>query len=166
MKQKQLYSIGHGARKIHDFIDLLKKFGIGYVADVRSYPQSRFHPHFNRKALEESLAAAGITYLFMGDALGGRPNDKSCYVKDVIDYGKVAEKEFYRNGVKRLKTAFEKELPVAIMCSERNPADCHRSRLIGKTLSTEGIDLLHIDENGKLASQKDVIARTGNATLF
>lgn len=166
MEQQKLYSIGHGARKIGDFIDLLKKYGIRYVADVRSYPQSRFHPHFNRRALEESLAAESIAYIFMGDELGGRPKDETCYVDNAIDYGRVAEKEFYQKGIARLKTAFEKQLRVAIMCSERNPADCHRSKLIGQTLLSEGIDLLHIDEHGNLISQKDAIGRKTSSTLF
>lgn len=148
MDSKSLYSIGHGARKTEDFITLLKQYGIRYVADVRSFPQSRFHPQFNRKALENSLGVKEITYVFLGNQLGGRPADKTCYIDGVIDYERVATKDFYKIGIERLKTAYEKSLPVAIMCSERDPRDCHRSKLIGKTLASIGIELLHIDETG------------------
>lgn len=105
MDSKSLYSIGHGARKTEDFIKLLKQYGIRYVADVRSFPQSRLHPQFNRKALENSLGVEEITYVFLGDQLGGRPADKTCYIDGVIDYERVATKDFYKIGIERLKTA-------------------------------------------------------------
>lgn len=162
MRRKIMYSIGHGSRKIEAFIQLLKEQKIDYLADVRSHPQSRFHPQFNRKALEQSLAQAGIIYVFMGDLLGGRPTDKNCYVNDRIDYELVKQRDFYRLGIGRLKTAYEKNLAVAIMCSERNPCDCHRSRLIGKTLSDEGIELLHIDELDELSEQARVMNKLKN----
>lgn len=154
-----LFSIGHGSRKINEFIGLLKSVNIQYLVDVRSYPQSRFHPQFNQKALEQSLHQACISYVFMGDTLGGRPKDQSCYTNGQVDYTILQTKDFYQEGIKRLKIACEKELPVAIMCSERNPCDCHRSRLIGQTLSKEGVSLLHIDESGQLADQTTVMNR-------
>lgn len=163
MNKQPLYSIGHGARKIGDFISLLHFFKIQYLADVRSYPQSRFHPQFNRKPLEESLNTTGIQYIFMGDQLGGRPKDRTCYVADRINYTIVQSKDFYRQGIDRLKAAHEKNLAVAIMCSERNPGDCHRSRLIGQTLAEHGITLLHIDEHGKLVEQAFLMNRLKNA---
>lgn len=68
-----LYTIGHGSRKAEDFIDLLHKYGVMYLIDVRTYPHSRFHPQFSRAALQSLLEAHGIRYVFMGDLLGGKP---------------------------------------------------------------------------------------------
>src|ERR1043165_3548911 len=121
-----IYSIGHGTRKIDDFIKVLKDFGIQYLVDVRSRPYSRFNPQFNQDNLKHSLAKNGITYFFMGDTLGGRPTDPTCYdVTGKIDYEKVKTKEFFKTGMERLKKAYEKEIPVAIMCSESKPGECH-----------------------------------------
>jgi uncharacterized protein (DUF488 family) len=156
--QHSLFTIGHGSRKSEVFIDLLKKHGIQYLVDVRSVPLSRFHPQFNRNTLSSALEASGIRYIFMGDELGGRPKDQSCYNETgKIDYNLLSKKPYYREGIERLKTSVNKGLRTAIMCSERNPAECHRTLLIGATLYSEGISLLHIDEQGSLKDQPQVM---------
>jgi uncharacterized protein (DUF488 family) len=154
MGKKPLYSIGHGSRKIEDFLMLLQTYEIKYLVDVRSQPYSRFHPQFRQKELKEYLEAGNIEYVFMGDSLGGRPKDKSCYNEaGKVDYGILAAKDFFTAGIERLKTACEKNVGLAIMCSERNPGECHRSKLVGKALAARGIVLQHIDESGRLKEQ-------------
>ena len=94
----------------------------------------------------------------MGDELGGRPKDNSCYDNDgKVDYEKVKSKAFFQNGIKRLKTAYNKSINVVIMCSESKPVECHRSKLIGRALDADNIVIKHIDENGKLKDQTTVI---------
>ncbi len=61
-----LYTIGHSNHPIDRFLGLLQQHGIQLLADVRSPPFSRFNPQFNRQKLQQSLAAAGIDYLFLG----------------------------------------------------------------------------------------------------
>jgi uncharacterized protein (DUF488 family) len=159
MEKKPLYTIGHGNRKAPDFLDLLKEYGIEYIVDVRSVPYSRFHPQFNRNALESFLAQHDIRYVFMGDELGGRPKDVTCYSKDgKIDYEMLKGKDFFKNGIDRLKTAYDKDINLAIMCSERNPCECHRSKLIGQVLASDNIIVLHIDEQGKIKAHSTVIS--------
>ena len=41
--------------------------------DVRTAPYSRHWPQFNREELAHSLKAAGITYVYLGRELGGKP---------------------------------------------------------------------------------------------
>jgi len=151
-----LYSIGHGTRPEQDFMDLLKHYHSKYLVDVRSLPRSRFNPQFNRKALEHSLAHLNVKYVFMGDTLGGRPDDPSCYVDGKISYHTLGQKDFYLSGIERLMKANDQDLNLAIMCSERKPQDCHRSRLIGKTLLGKGINLQHINEQGEIISQSQL----------
>lgn len=153
-----MYTIGHGNRTIEELITLLNKYDIKYVIDVRTTPYSKYSPQFNQEVLKHSLEQNSITYVFMGDSIGGRPNDNSCYNKDgTIDYDRIESKEFYKNGIERLKTAYNKSIPAALMCSESKPTECHRSKLIGRTLSREKIWLKHIDENGKLKDQVTVL---------
>ncbi|QNU25063.1 hypothetical protein IC806_01710 [Geobacillus zalihae] len=72
---------------------------------------------------------------------------------------------FYRKGIKRLSTAYEKNLSVALMCSELKPEACHRSKLIGQTLSAKNIEVKHIDENGELITHNQVIQRLTGGQL-
>ncbi len=158
MEKKPLYTIGHGNRKTEDFLALLKDFGIEYLIDVRSQPYSKFNPQFNQNDLKFFLERNGIKYVFMGDTIGGRPKDTSCYDNEgKVDYEAVKMKEFFLNGINRLKTAYNKDINVVIMCSESKPCECHRSKLIGKVLVTDNIVLKHIDEKGRLKDQLTVI---------
>jgi len=158
MEKKQLYTIGHGNRKSEDFLALLKYFGIQYLIDVRSQPYSKFNPQFNQNELKFFLERNEIKYVFMGDNIGGRPNDSSCYDDEgKVNYEEVKAKDFFLQGIGRLKTAYEKNINAVIMCSESNPCECHRSKLIGRVLFNDNILLKHIDEKGKIKSQIDVI---------
>lgn len=158
MEKHPLYTIGHGARKNEEFLFLLQQFNVEYLIDVRSQPYSKFYPQFNQNQLKVFLESNNITYVFMGDALGGRPEDPTCYdTEGKVDYAKVKNKDFFVQGIHRLKTAYSKNLVTAIMCSESKPCECHRTKLIGQELSKEHIGLKHIDENGRLKDQATVI---------
>jgi uncharacterized protein (DUF488 family) len=154
----KIFSIGYGNRTFKDFVELLKHYKIDYLIDVRSQPYSKRYPDFSQKRLSELSLNYGVRYVWMGDTLGGRPNDPDCYTNDgKVDYEKCAAKEFYLAGIARLKNAVEQQLNVVIMCSEIKPQECHRSKLIGETLVKEGISVFHIDENGKLKPHEIVI---------
>ncbi len=134
MAKIPIYTIGHGNRSLEDFIELLQRYDITYVIDVRSQPYSRYTPHFSHSALEASLKEQHIRYVFMGDTLGGRPSDESCYHNDKPQYDIIRTKPFYLQGIARLRIVWEKQLRVALLCSEAKPQECHRSKLIGNTL--------------------------------
>lgn len=165
-----LYSIGHGNKSFEEFEGELRSFDIQYLIDVRTKPFSKWNPSFNQEILKYLLQGNGYTYVYMGDLIGGLPNDPSCYTDGHIDYSKVREKDFFRKGIDRLLTAAEKELRVAIMCSESEPEKCHRSKLIGQELLKHNISLNHIVGIGKSLSQETVMAiltkGAGTMTLF
>lgn len=167
MSQLPIFTIGYGAREITSFVTTLQNYQIAYLLDVRSKPYSRYKPDFSKQALEDHLKRAGIRYVFMGDTLGGQPEDPACYTDGKVSYEKVEQQLFYRQGIGRLRQAWQQQLRVAIMCSEGKPEQCHRSTLIGKTLAAEGILVMHIDENDQLISQAEAIVRkNGQPGLF
>lgn len=151
------------------FIDTLRRYGITYLIDVRSKPYSRFKPDFSKDRLEEHLRQAGIRYVFLGDALGGRPDDPTCYdVDGKVLYEQVGVRPYYLAGIDRLAKAQSQGLSVSLMCSEGKPENCHRSKLIGKSLAARGLEVVHIDEHDELIDQQDVLSRLtgGQPSLF
>lgn len=163
MTDSTIYSIGHGNKKIDDFVDELKSFNIFFLLDIRSKPYSKWSPHFNQSQLEMELKKHNIKYVFVGDSLGGLPDDRSCYDyngKVVYDY--IKEKDFFKEGLKRLTTANEKKINIAVMCSESNPSECHRSKLIGQELLKQDISIKHIISRFKFKSQELVMAELTN----
>lgn len=160
MEEKIIFSIGHGTRKLEEFLDLLKKYSINFLIDVRSQPYSKYSPQYNQNILKDHLEMHNIKYVFMGDSLGGRPKDLSCYDEEgKVDYLKIKIKDFYLDGINRLKTAYQNNIKVVIMCSESNPCECHRSKLIGMSLVEDSnkIFISHIDEKGRLKDQATVM---------
>ena len=163
-----LYTIGHGSRSIESFFALLERYSIDFLIDVRSQPYSRYSPHFSKAPLEAFITQRGLHYVLMGDVLGGRPSDQSCYVANKADYALIGEKVWYQQGIARLHTAWEKQLRVALLCSELKPQECHRSKLIGNTLLSQHIDVAHIDEEGELKGQAELnlVLTHGQLPLF
>jgi ATP-dependent DNA helicase RecQ len=156
-----IFTIGYGKQSGDEFVALLKQHAIQFLIDVRSAPYSRYKPEFSKDTLADMLREQGIRYVFMGNLLGGRPDDPDCYTNGRIDYERIKTMPFYQQGIARLQTAFEQQHRVAIMCSEGKPQECHRTLLIGQTLTELGVPLCHIDENGELHSQEAVLARLG-----
>jgi uncharacterized protein (DUF488 family) len=164
-----IYTIGYGARDMTAFLDALHAHGIQYLVDVRSAPYSRFKPEFSKEALAARLREAGIRYIYMGDALGGQPKDAGCYGPDgKVLYDAVKALPAFGAGLDRLAKAHREGLRVAVMCSEGKPEACHRSKLIGVALAEKGVPVLHIDEEGALRTQTEILSDLtgGQPSLF
>src|SRR5678816_3279133 len=71
MVKKIIWTVGHSTRSGEEFVQILKAHEVQVLVDVRTYPGSRRYPQFNREALSESLAKAGIEYKHE-PRLGGR----------------------------------------------------------------------------------------------
>jgi len=171
MKGTTVYSIGHGNKKIEDFIQELKAFEIQFLLDIRSKPFSKWNPQFNQNELKFKIEENGTKYVFVGDTLGGLPEDRSCYDNNgKVVYDLIKEKDFFKEGLERLTTANEKQIKIAIMCSESKPEECHRSKLIGQELLKKKISLKHIISDKMFKSQEMVMAELtkgkGTVDLF
>jgi uncharacterized protein (DUF488 family) len=158
--RKVLFSIGHSNHGLEKFITLLKDNNIEVVADIRSRPYSRFASQFNKAAIKDSLHAHGIRYLFLGDMLGGKPDDKGFYDLDGnVLYSRIIETPEFHHGVERLMKG-SKEYRLALMCSEENPLNCHRYHLVSKSLEKRGVDVVHIRGDGNLQSSNELAGET------
>lgn len=154
-----IYTIGYGNRTPEEFMRLVKALAVAYLVDVRAYPYSRHEPQYNQDKLANLLRASGIRYLFWGRELGGRPKNPSYYVNGRVNYKLMSTDPLYIGAIERLVTADRKNLRVIAMCSEMRPEQCHRSKLIGVSLAQKGRVVLHVDEQGQLVTQDDVLNR-------
>lgn len=151
-----LLSIGHSTHPIEVFVELLRGQAVESVADVRTTPFSRFNPQFNRQSLERDLHASSIRYLFLGEELGGRPDGDRFYDHEGrVLYGRMAESRRFESGLSRLAQRAERSR-VAVMCSEENPAGCHRFLLVTRVLHDQGIEVTNIRGDGSTQRTEDV----------
>jgi len=162
---RTFYTIGHSSHSGERFRELLQQHRVEVVVDTRSAPYSRYTPQFDREALRELVVAAGIKYLFLGDVVGGRPRDESHYDEHGrARYGKVAETPDFLDGIARLEHGAD-EFRVALMCSEEDPAHCHRRLLIGRVLIERGAQVMHIRGDGEVQEETQVAASSGKALV-
>jgi uncharacterized protein (DUF488 family) len=146
-----LFTIGHSNIPAERFTAMLRGAGVEAVADVRSVPASRFCPWFSAKTLAPILAKAAMNYLFFGDELGGRPRHPSLYRDGVADYEAMAQRPEFQAGLDGLLTSARKQR-LCLMCSEREPLDCHRCLLVARALAARGLSVGHILHDGGIES--------------
>ena len=154
-----VFTIGHSRHSIEKFLGLLRQHEVAVLVDARSQPVSRFSPHFARKALERALGAASISYLFLGDSLGGRPASPECYdAEGRVDYDRIAAQAFYRRGIEQLLEGMA-QLRVCVMCAEEDPSRCHRRLLVARTLVDRGVEVRHVRGTGAIETEDELRAR-------
>lgn len=165
-REPSVLTIGHSNHSLDRFLGLLRQHDVEVLVDARSQPASRFSPHFTRKALERAVTASSIHYLFMGDALGGRPASRECYGADgKVDYDRVEAQDFYRRGIEQLQGGIAR-FRVCVMCAEENPSHCHRRLLIARTLVRSGVDVRHIRGTGAVQSEHELRAGAHQLSLL
>jgi uncharacterized protein (DUF488 family) len=147
-----IYTVGHGAQSIDDFLAILQEANIQVLVDVRRYPGSRRHPQFGREALSRHLIGVRIRYEWWGESLGGRrmsapgSPDRHAAWKDESFRAYAAHMEtpeFRKKLGDLLKLAADHR--VAIMCAESLWWRCHR-RLIADAAIVSGSEVIHLQK--------------------
>jgi uncharacterized protein (DUF488 family) len=150
-----LFTVGHSNLSIEEFIRLLKKHQVDVIVDVRSHPYSSYLSHFNRDLLKFELLKSKFKYVFLGNELGARPKDLSCYINNKAIYSKITGSNNFQNGIKRILVGLNK-YQIALMCAEKDPISCHRTILICKHLRQQNIEIDHIIDDKTLESQEQL----------
>ena len=156
---QSILTIGHSTHTHEAFLTLLRQHEISVLCDVRSVPNSRFNPQFNRNNIQETLLHAGINYVFLGRELGARSDDPKCYENGKVKYDRLAQTELFHSGLERLTAGLAQGFRISLMCAEGDPLDCHRSILIARHLTGLGIPVQHIHSDGSLETQEQAIQR-------
>jgi uncharacterized protein (DUF488 family) len=145
-----VFTIGHSTRDLADFSRVLQAHDIRLLEDIRAFPMSRRHPHFNREHLELWLPEIGCDYVWEKD-LGGRrgkqmPPEQSPNIAmrnpSFRNYADYMLSDEFQQAVERLVKHAEAHHTV-IMCAEQLYFRCHRM-LVSDYLVSRGHTVLHI----------------------
>ena len=154
--KREIFTAGHSNRGAEELCALLVEAGVTRVADVRRYPVSRRYPQHGKDRLAAALAAAGIAYVFLGAALGGRleptqPREQSrnAGFRDpaLRAYADALDSPELAAGLDDLE-ALASAHPTAVLCAERDWHDCHR-QILADVLATRGWTVTHLIRPGE-----------------
>jgi len=142
-----IFTVGHSTRLFAELVDVVRAHGVRAIADVRIFPRSRRHPHFNDYALARELPAQGLAYLPF-KSLGGHRKPKPDSINTAWrnasfrGYADYMQTPSFQSALDELMRA-AREQPTTIMCAEAVPWRCHRS-LIADALLVRGWDVQDI----------------------
>ena len=149
-----VFTVGHGARSADALIAVLQSARVSTLVDVRRFPGSRRHPHFAREALTASVPAAGISYEWQGEALGGRrsartPSRHTALLNEAFGgYADHMDTAEFRNAVDELGSRARAGERLAVMCAETLWWRCHRS-FVADAFVCRGVDVVHLTDLGR-----------------
>lgn len=128
----RMFTIGYEAATMAEFLAALQQAGVERVIDVRAVPNSR-RPGFSKTPLRNALAEAGMDYVHLkalGTPADGRTAARAGRQDDLkrIYAGQLELPEAIVAAAQMRELAAEK--PSALLCYERDPAQCHRSLLL------------------------------------
>ncbi len=157
--QYPVFTIGHSNHFWEEFIKLLLRHRIDEVVDVRSSPYSRYAAQFNHADLQQTLEDIGVGYEFLGGELGGRPADSSCYDGNgQVQYDRVAETDAFDDGIRQVMRRAD-DRRVVLLCTEKEPLECHRTLLVARALTEREVAVEHILSDSSLESYTVSIER-------
>lgn len=153
LNSMRLFTIGHSSRSLEEHIRLLQDQQIERLVDVRSFPTSRKHPHFNQPELASALAEVEIRYDHM-QALGGfrrsilkdSPN-RGWETPGFRAYADYMLTDMFQEALDRL-VGMASSTRICIMCAEAQPFRCHRQLISDALLGLRGIQVFHILTEG------------------
>jgi uncharacterized protein (DUF488 family) len=126
------FTIGYTGRPLDEFLQVLVSNDVRTLLDIRQYPVSMYRPEMSKNNLRQSIEACGLIYSHLPQL--GVPRDIRARAietgtRDVIwewyDQNIVAH--YVRRNLHLFFNTLEH--PIALMCVEVDPHECHRHRL-------------------------------------
>ena len=131
-QMQTLFTIGYEKAKPDAVLATLKRAKIGLLIDTRAVAASR-RPGFSKRQLAAALDETGIAYLHLqklGTPAEGRQaaraGDFDALWRIYDKHIKTAEAQI---ALGELIALIKSGKRVCLLCYERNPAECHRSRI-------------------------------------
>ena len=146
LEEANFFTIGYTGRKTEDIIDVLHKNGVRTLVDIRQNPVSMYRPELSKNNLANLLAKHGLNYIHFPQL--GVPRDIRAMAiesgtRNIIWdwYDEHVIGDFFGSG-RNLHFFLNCVDPVALMCTEIDPQECHRHRL---SLALEGMGMRGFD---------------------
>lgn len=168
------YTLFHTANGIDTdlMFETLRKYRITHLVDVRSVPYSKQYPECNADVLKMSGKRYNIPYIHIPELGAKSSPEQDVYSKasdifftdifpisksnrpektelqasdEIVDFRKFRTDEYFSDGLKRIEMAYDKGFTIALMCSEKDPMNCHRYFLVSRGIEQKYGDWLKVE---------------------
>lgn len=156
---KDMYTIGYSSFKIEEFIDVLKKYKITCLIDVRSNPYSKFYVDFNKENLQNILRRKGIIYRNYKFEFGAQQEDLQYHTDGYLDFAKYTKSKSFIEGVEKIEAGIKMGYTFVLMCAEKDPSTCHRSIMVAREFYNSGYVIKNILSDSSYELQDDIEQR-------
>lgn len=130
--EADFFTLGYTGRKTEEVLDALVGAGVRTLIDIRQNPISMYRPDLSKSNWQRALEKRGITYVHAPEL--GVPRDIRAKAiatgtRDVIWkwYDEHVVEPYVGRNLHHFLNSVEH--PVAMMCTETDPTECHRHRL-------------------------------------
>ncbi|XAM50313.1 hypothetical protein TVTCOM_04140 [Terrisporobacter vanillatitrophus] len=153
----EIYTLGHSNYSFDKFIEILKKYNIDCVVDIRAIPYSKYNTQYNKELFQCNLKKLGYTYIYMADEFGAKRKTRESYNSEgYADFNKVILEDSFKHGIERLKIGCHKGYRIVLLGAMQEPIRCPRAILVGRELVKEGFNVRYIMHEGDLKTQMDL----------
>ena len=142
-----IYTIGYERAALEDFLATLTEAGVQTLVDIRERPYSR-RTEFSKGNLQTAVEQAGLHYRH--ERALGAPAHIRHAVQETGDYATFFRR--YREHLAQQEDSLERltgelEAPLALLCYEADPAQCHRSAVAERLSELTGAEIRHLQVN-------------------
>ena len=131
-KAKTVFTIGYEKAKPQAVLDELKDAKVDLLVDTRAVAASR-RPGFSKRQLAASLDEIGIAYVHLQKLATPTEGREAAHSGDYDTAWKIYDKHIKTKDAQRelgeLAGFIKEGKRVCLLCYERDPAECHRSRI-------------------------------------
>ena len=153
----EIFTIGHSNYDVERLIDMLRRYNINCVVDIRGTPYSKYNIQYNKETIQKTLEREGFIYIYMAKELAAKRINKVSYnAEGYSDFEKVVKEEEFIKGIERLRNGCKKGYRIALLGAMQDPIRCHRAILVGRALRDAGFKVKHILHDYSIGNQEDI----------
>ena len=150
MNNNTISTIGYSGLTTNDMSYIINIYNISCVIDTRSLPYSKQFPNFNKENLEKILNNNKIHYRNYKYEFGARQDNIDFYSKDgYLDFNKFSKSQIFMSGINRIEKGISQGYRFLLICSEKDPIDCHRTIMVARKFHDIGYHIINIMFNDK-----------------
>lgn len=155
--EREIYTIGHSNYELQTLVEMIKKYDIDTIVDLRGTPYSKYNVQYNLDVIKENLKRFDILYIYMGKEFGAQRERREYYINEgYADFKKVVKDKRFIQGIERLKDGIDKGFKICLLGAKQNPIECHRFALVALELEKYDFKVKNIIHSGEIKENKEL----------